>query len=77
MTRTELKKAIKAAVPSVSFVEADGLGTRNPRYRVECYVPFADVPALEAFAASIGRRAYWPTCSQNYAAYRCINVKGS
>ncbi len=77
MDRKQLKAAVKAAVPSVYIVEADGLGTKTPRYRLECRVPVADLPKLDAFAASIGRRAYGigVLCYPGFA-LRCINIEG-
>lgn len=78
MIRSELKRAIKAAVPSVYFVMADGLGTKTPRYRLECWLPLEDVPALVAFAASIDKRAYSLYTSGLYGyVTRCINVEGN
>jgi len=76
MTRSELKRAIKAVVPSVQFLEADGLGTRTPRYRLECRVPTEHLSALTEFATSIGKSAYGIAvlCYPGYS-YRCINVK--
>lgn len=75
MKRAELKKIVKAAFPSVTFVEADGCGTKTPRYRVECRLPTEQVSTLEAFAASIGLRAYpiWVGCYGNNS-IRCINI---
>lgn len=77
MTRNELKKLVKAAVPSVSFTEKDGLGTATPKYRLECFLLLEDVPALEALAASINKRAYSIHVLDIYGCTtRCINVKG-
>jgi hypothetical protein len=75
MTRAGLKKIVKAAIPSVTFVEADGLGTQTPRYRIECRLPTDHVSTLEAFATSIGKKAYpiWVGCYGNNS-IRCINI---
>ena len=76
MTRTELKAAILQATPNAVFHEADGLGTPNPKYRVELTLPTDDLPKIEVFSRSIGRRCYGISVLCNYnRSYRCINVK--
>lgn len=72
--RAELKRLVKDAVPSVQFIEADGLGTPVPRAYIECRLPPADVPKLDAFCQALGRKAVWPACSQLYGAIRVILV---